>query len=105
MADPTERVLLDRVPTQSGRQVNIELRFAGEVVQVTRERRCVATFDKCALIDWFLKPDGQHAKDDVTFTLDRLVDRDGSVAMTMPDITAWTLGDDVVARIRHLLCR
>jgi hypothetical protein len=38
---------------------------------------------------------------DVTFSLDRLVDVDGRIAITLPDVTPWTLTTKTTAQLRN----
>jgi hypothetical protein len=41
--------------------------------------------------------------DKVTFSLDRMVDRDGRVALSMPDVRQWTLSPTALAELQKRL--
>ena len=91
------------VVTMSGRAAAIEFRIHPDVVEVWHLDRCNASFDRLALRDWLSAPEHPLAVADVAFTVDRMVDRSGRVALSLPDVLVWTLAPDALAGLRQRL--
>jgi hypothetical protein len=89
------------VVTRSGRTAAIEFRISGEAVEVWHRDECYGRFDRETLRTWLGAPEKPLMVDDVTFSLDRMVDRSGRVAVTLPDVVAWTLAPDALAGLRQ----
>jgi hypothetical protein len=100
-----DRVLLE-VVTTSGRAAAIEVRVRCQTVEIWRGNRCHGVFDREELHAWIEKPDGAEESvrgNDVTFHLDRLIDVDGRVAISMPDVSGWTLSPQMLDDLRRRL--
>ena len=91
------------VVTMSGRAAAVEFRIHPDVVEVWHRERCNASFDRQALRSWLAAPEQPLTAADVAFTLDRMVDRSGRVALSLPDVLVWTLAPDALAGLRQLL--
>lgn len=87
--DPT-RVRVEIV-TMSGPAAVVVFRFRMDLVEVWRDGHCCGVFDRERLRAWLAEPIHPLVRDEVTLTLDRAVDNRGRVAITLPDVRAWTL--------------
>jgi hypothetical protein len=99
---PTERIFFP-VLTRSGPQIDIEVLIRNETVEIWRQGACKAIFDRGHLRAWMADPVDPIGMGDVTFTLDRYVDLEGRVAITMPDVMAWTLSHHTATQLRNRL--
>jgi len=79
------------VATTSGRAAMVAFRVLDDRVEVWHQDRCAAVFQRDDLRAWLREPVGRLSMDDVQLTLDRTVDVRGRVALTLPDVSAWTL--------------
>jgi hypothetical protein len=96
-------VALDRSVTRQGGRVTVEVvacdgraaclefRFRLETVEIWRLAHCCAVLDRDVLRVWLAAPGAPLVGDEVTLSLDRYVDVRGRVALTLPDVWAWTL--------------
>ena len=92
------------VVTVSGRAASIEFRFRLDSVEVWHHEHCSGIFDRSQLRDWMLHPgDLPLIVDEVTFALDLMVDREGRVALTLPDVDAWTLAPAALENLQRSL--
>ena len=91
------------VVTTSGRAARVRLRLRADVVEVWHCRRCTGIFDRARLRRWMAAPGAPLVVDDVMFSLDRMVDREGRVAITVPDVVLWTLSPGALADLRKRL--
>ena len=98
------------IPTRStfrpGDPITLEMIGGAGVagtVEVWHLDRCNASFDRLALRDWLSAPEHPLAVADVAFTVDRMVDRSGRVALSLPDVLVWTLAPDALAGLRQRL--
>jgi len=98
----TERVFFP-VVTKSGPGVEIEIRIITDTVEVWRNSRCIAVLDRGHLRAWLSDPTDPIGMGDVTFTFDRSGGLDGRIAITMPDVEAWTLDNRTATRFRSRL--
>jgi hypothetical protein len=87
--DPTS--VWVEVVTMSGRAAGIEFRFRVDTIEVWHAKRCRGTFDRAELRMWLAEPFAALVMDEVMLTLDRAVDHLGRIAITLPDVRAWTL--------------
>jgi len=87
--DPT-RIWIE-VVTLSGRAASVEFRFLKNTVEVWHAERRSGVFDRTELRIWLAEPFSALTVDEVSLTLDLAVDRLGRVAITLPDVRAWTL--------------
>ena len=101
-SDQLERFVMD-VVTASGRAAAVEFRINGEVVEIWHRDRCSGAFGRDSLRTWLAAPDKPLAVNEVEFSLDRMVDRSGRVAVTLPDVSVWTLAPDALAGLRQRL--
>jgi hypothetical protein len=98
----TERVCFP-VLTRSGPEVDVEIRIGAEAVEVWRKGFCIAIFDRGRLRSWLADPSLPIGMGEVTFTLDRYVDLDGRIAISMPDVMEWTLTHETTTQLRNRL--
>lgn len=81
------------VVTMAGPAAQLEIRVKDQTVELWRGATCHAVFDRGCLRAWMDALNDTApppACGDVYFHLDRTVDQDGRVAITMPDVNAWT---------------
>jgi hypothetical protein len=95
--------LMIEVLTTEGRAASVEIHVRRDVVEVWHRQRCAGVYVRDMLRDWFENPIRPYQVDDVTFSLDRMVDRNGRIAITLPDVTAWALSPVDSGRLRELL--
>ena len=98
----TERVFFP-VLTRSGPEIHVEIRIGTETVEIWRQGTCTAIFDRGHLRAWLADPSTPIGIGEVTFTLDRYVDLDGRIAITMPDVKEWTLTHQTTTQLRNRL--
>jgi hypothetical protein len=98
----SERVFFP-VLTRSGPEVDIEIRVGRETVEIWRQGTCQAIFDRGHLRAWLCDPSDPIGMGEVTFTLDRYVDLDGRIAISMPDVSEWTLTNTTATQLRNKL--
>jgi hypothetical protein len=79
------------VQTRSGRAAAVEFRMRLDTVEVWHHEHCSGVFDREALRSWLGHPGEPLIVDEVALSVDRTVDRDGRVAISLPDVVAWTL--------------
>ena len=79
------------VQTISGRAAAVDFRVRLDTVDVWSRDHCAGVFDRETLGRWLADPGGRLVADEVELSLDVAVDRDGRVAIDLPDVTAWTL--------------
>lgn len=100
--EPGDRFLME-VVTRSGRAASVEFRIGSDYVQIWHRQSCHASFDRVALRNWLAFPREEFAVGEVAFTIDRMVDRSGRVALTLPDVRAWTLSPEALAGLHQRL--
>lgn len=96
-ASAAEERFTMEVVTMSGRAAAVEFRIYRDVVEVWHRDRCNATFNRPMLRNWLADPQLPLSVADVAFTVDRMVDRSGRVALSLPDVMVWTLAPDALA--------
>ena len=94
---------LVEVVTTSGSTAGVEFWRRFEVVEIWHHRRKVGMLDRESLSMWLADPAGPLAVNMVALTFDRKVDRHGRVAITLPDVEAWTLSPAALAGLRSLV--
>jgi hypothetical protein len=99
-SDQMERFVME-VVTMSGRAAAVEFRIDGDTVEVWHRDRCSGAFRRDAVRDWLSAPDEPLISQDVMFSLDRMVDRAGRVAVSLPAGIAWTLSPEALAGLRQ----
>jgi hypothetical protein len=94
------------VVTSSGRAAAVEFRFQSDSVEVWHAQRCRGVFDRGVLQAWLTTPRNPLVANEVTFSLDRMVDYEGRVSLSLPGVTCWTLSPadlaGLVKRMRRL---
>jgi len=92
------------VVTASGPAAAIRFRIRSDYVEVWSEQRCCGVYDRNMLRTWLIRrPSWPLVIGEVTFSVDRYVDCDGRVAISLPGVQAWTLSPDVDAKLRELV--
>ena len=99
-SDQMERFVME-VVTMSGRAAAVEFRIDGDTVEVWHRNRCAGVFARDLLRNWLGAPEQPLLAGDAVFSLDRMVDRAGRVAVTLPDVVAWTLSPEALAGLRQ----
>jgi hypothetical protein len=98
---PTDPVgFLMEVVTTSGRAAAVEFRISRGRVEVWYRRRRTGVVNRDLLEAWLAAPGRPLLAGKVAFSLDRMVDADGRVALTLPDVEAWTLAPAALAQLR-----
>lgn len=84
----------------SGSAMMIRFHMRSDLVEVWANDRNLAVFDREALRAWLNEQAPEVLTvDDVTMSVDRSVDRDGRVAVTVSDVDRWTLSPSDQARL------
>jgi hypothetical protein len=83
--------LIVEVVTVSGRAAAVEFRILTDQVEVWHHLRRAGVFDRAALRQWLIDPGPPLAVDEVIFSVDRMIDVDGRVAISFPDVLVWPL--------------
>lgn len=91
------------VVTLSGRAATVEFRIRAETVEIWHHGRCSGVLDRFLLRSWLAAPDRPIVVDEVAFSLDRMVDSDGRVALSLPDVLVWTLAPVVLQELQHVV--
>jgi hypothetical protein len=61
-----------------------------DTVEVWHHDHCSGVFDREELRSWLAHPFKPLVVDEVSFSLDRMVDNEGLVSLSLPDVMAWT---------------
>lgn len=93
-----DRIVLE-VVTTSGRAAAVEFRFKPGTVEVWRSAHCSGIFDCHVLQTWLAAPKDPLVVDEVAFSLDRMVDHEGRIALSLPDLICWTLSPSSLASL------
>jgi len=93
------------VVTTSGRAAAVEFRFQFNSVEVWHAKHCGGVFDRDVLQAWLTTPREPLVVDEVAFSLDRMVDHDGRVALSLPDVMFWTLSPCALADLLQRIQR
>ena len=88
------------VVTMSGRAVSIEFRFQTHCMEVWQSAHRCGVFDRSALQNWLASPTKPMVVGEAAFSLDRRVDQDGRVAVSLPDVLCWTLSPAALDRLK-----
>jgi hypothetical protein len=86
--EPSNRLTVE-VVTVSGRAAAVELRLGPDRVEIWHYLSKIAVFDRAALRDWLADPDRPLAEGKAVFSLDHLIDVDGRIALSLPDVVVW----------------
>jgi hypothetical protein len=79
------------VVTTSGRGAALEFRVRSDTVELWHREHLAAVFDRDVLGAWLREPGNPMVVDEATLTVDRQVDCDGRVAVSLPEVNAWVL--------------
>ena len=79
------------VVTHSGAAADVEFWVGIHTVEVWHHGLQSAIFDRQHLSDWLADPGERLRVNAVELTVDGSVDTRGRVAISLPDVTAWTL--------------
>jgi hypothetical protein len=99
-SDQLERFVME-VVTVSGRAAAVEFRISDDLVAVWHRDECIGAFDRASLRTWLAAPEKPLVVGNVAFSLDRMVDRSGRVAVSLPDVLAWTLAPEALVGLRQ----
>lgn len=99
-APPVDRWVIE-VVTVSGRAAAVEFRFRLDFVEVWSREHLCAAIDRDLLRAWLSEqPRKPLALDEVALSMDRMVDHQGRVAISLPDVRAWTLSPVDLVNLR-----
>ena len=80
------------VQTISGRAAAVELRVMRDFLEVWHHNQLAGSIDREVLAGWMADPSvPELSNGEVTLGIDRLVDVDGRLSITLPDVDAWAL--------------
>jgi hypothetical protein len=96
--DP-DRVAVE-VMTTSGRGAQVVFQLQRDLVEVMADAELLGVFDRGRLRTWLRKPLGELAQGQVRLGLDRMVDQDGRIALTLPFVRDWTLSPVEAANLK-----
>ena len=99
MSTPSGQFRME-VVTASGRAAEVRFMVEPERVEVWHCDQRRGVFDRGVLRQWLADPGAPLVEDEVTFSVDRMVDRDGRVAVSVPDVTDWTLAPVTLAELQ-----
>jgi hypothetical protein len=97
-----EKAVLFEVQTTSGRATSVNVVPREDTVEIWHHNERVGVFDRAALRSWFSDRKPRWICDGaVIFSIDRMVDMDGRIAISLPDVQAWALSPAAMEEIRH----
>ena len=91
------------VVTTSGRAAGIEFRIEDDAVEIWHLDRCRGVFPRDFLRDWMAPPGHPLVASEVGLSVDRMVDAQGRVALSLPDVSLWTLSPQALEVLRTRL--
>jgi len=91
------------VVTTSGRPAEVEFRVRSGAVEVWHWNQRCAVFDRWKLGRWLARPSDPLVDDRAALSVDRMVDRNGRIAVSLPDVLAWTLAPTQLAVLKNLV--
>jgi hypothetical protein len=104
LALPTTDVRLRvGVVTMSGRPAEVEFRVHSGAVEVWHWNQRCAVFDRWKLGRWLAGPGTPLVCDRAALSVDRMVDRNGRIALSLPDVMAWTLAPKQLTDLKNLV--
>lgn len=92
------------VVTVQGRAAAVEMRIYSETVEVWHHGLVAGAFNRTELRDWFISPTTRPLADHAAiFSLDRMVDTTGRIAISLPDVAIWTIDPGTVLKLCELV--
>ncbi len=88
------------VVTTSGRATAVTFRFRMDTVEVWFREHLNGVLDRDVLREWLAQPGKPLVVDEVALSVDRMVDHNGRVALSLPDVMGWTLAPETLAELR-----
>jgi hypothetical protein len=89
------------VVTVSGAAATVDFLIHLNAVEVWFQERRRAVLNRMVLRNWLAEPHMPLVVDEVAFSLDRMVDFQGRVALSLPDLLVWTLAPEALASLRR----
>jgi hypothetical protein len=89
------------VVTGSGSAAMVDFVIRLNAVEVWFQERRRAVLSRRVLRSWLAEPQMPLVVDEVAFSLDRMVDFQGRVALSLPDVLVWTLAPEALAGLRR----
>ena len=86
-----------------GRPAEVEFRVRSGAVEVWHWNQRCAVFDRWKLGRWLARPSAPLVDDRAALSVDRMVDRNGRIAVSLPDVLAWTLAPTQLAVLKNLV--
>ena len=94
------RSIAVQIVTMSGRAASVEFRVVQAAVEIWHRGELCAALDRGQLRSWLATPDGPLLEGTVELRHDRRVDRGGRVALSLPDVSEWSLSPTEFAELR-----
>jgi hypothetical protein len=89
------------VVTVAGSAATVDFLIHLSAVEVWFQQRCRAVLNRRLLRSWLAEPQAPLVVDEVGFSVDRMVDHQGRVALSLPDVLVWTLAPEALAGLRR----
>ncbi len=89
------------VTTGSGMAAMVDFLIHDQAVEVWFQERRRAVLNRWVLRGWLADPHMPLVVDEVAFSLDTMVDSQGRVALSLPDLLVWTLTPDTLDALRR----
>jgi hypothetical protein len=88
------------VVTGSGAPATVDFRMRAETVEIWFMGRCRAVLNRHVLRCWLAEPQTPLVVDEVAFSLERMVDATGRVALSLSGLLVWSLAPEALAGLR-----
>jgi hypothetical protein len=88
------------VVTGGGSPATVDFRMRADTVEIWFQDQCRAVLNRHVLRCWLAAPQTPLVVDEVAFSLDRMVDSSGRVALSLPDLLVWSLAPEALAGLR-----
>jgi hypothetical protein len=102
LEDDTSDPFLLELVTTSGRAAVVKFKIWLNYVEICyADEHCCGVLNRDTLGAWLAQPGKPLVVDEVAFSLDRMVDQHGRVALSLPDVLVWTLAPVVLAELQR----
>jgi hypothetical protein len=88
------------VVTENGSPAIVDFRMRADTVEIWFKGRCRGVLNRHVLRCWLAEPQTPLVVDEVAFSLDRMVQAGGRVALSLPDLLVWSLAPEALAGLR-----
>jgi hypothetical protein len=88
------------VVSGSGSPATVDFWMRADQVEIWFKGQCRAVLNRHVLRCWLAEPQTPLVVGEVAFSLDRIIDAAGRVALSLPDLLVWTLAPEALAALR-----